>query len=153
MDVSAAVRDLVMAVSPCGDLAPSPRVAVAARMAGGTGVLDLARGGPDALTALRMAASWSTGPIGVRVPEGCAATPGDLPADAVDLVVLGPGSPWQAADLAGRYRVLVEVTSRAEAGDAARAGAHGLVLRGFEGGGRVSELSTFVLLQQLLADE
>ncbi|MGO4430636.1 nitronate monooxygenase, partial [Streptomyces sp. MCAF7] len=39
-----------------------------------------------------------------------------------------------------------------EALDAVRAGAHGLIARGGESGGRVGGLSTFVLLQQLLAE-
>nr|WP_254896628.1 type I polyketide synthase [Amycolatopsis sp. Hca4] len=54
-------------------------------------------------------------------------------------------------DFPGR-RVLAEVTSRAAADRAVAAGAHGLIARGHECGGRVGELSTFVLLQALLAD-
>ncbi|MFC5750023.1 SDR family NAD(P)-dependent oxidoreductase [Actinomadura rugatobispora] len=60
----------------------------------------------------------------------------------------------------GRRRLLIEVVNPEEATEAvrrlgplaaARPG-HGLVARGCEGGGRVGELSTFVLLQRLLGD-
>ncbi|MFG2944625.1 SDR family NAD(P)-dependent oxidoreductase [Streptomyces adustus] len=47
--------------------------------------------------------------------------------------------------------MLVEVTDLEEARAAVRAGAYGLIARGSECGGRVGELSAFVLLQQLLA--
>ena len=48
--------------------------------------------------------------------------------------------------------MIAEVTDLAEARAAAAAGAHGLIARGMESGGRVSALSSFVLLQQLAAD-
>ncbi|MFI1369184.1 SDR family oxidoreductase [Streptomyces griseochromogenes] len=84
---------------------------------------------------------------------GCLLAPGDLgEAGGVDTVLLAADSPLRPGDLGAGHRVLVEVTSREEAIAAARAGAHGLVARGQESGGRVGELSTFVLLQQLLAD-
>ncbi|WP_241996312.1 type I polyketide synthase [Kribbella antiqua] len=71
----------------------------------------------------------------------------ELPAQ-VDAVLLAD---WRGEplDYAGR-RVLVEVTSLEEARQAAAAGADGLLARGHEAGGRVGELSTFVLLQQLV---
>ena len=62
--------------------------------------------------------------------------------------VLLTAPPTEPTDFAGR--VLVEVTSLKEAKLAAAAGADGLLARGHEAGGRVGELSTFVLLQQLL---
>jgi len=49
-------------------------------------------------------------------------------------------------------RVLVEVTDRDEAHRALAHKADGLIARGSEGGGRVGELTTYVLLQQLLTD-
>ncbi|MFI9526196.1 SDR family NAD(P)-dependent oxidoreductase [Micromonospora rosaria] len=149
-------RDLVMVVNPAGTLEPGPRITAAAGAGGGLGILDLAAGDDWALRALRRAASWSPTPIGVRVPAGCLATPDEVDHAAqgrVDLVLLTPDSPWPTAETATRYRVVVEVTDRAEAHAAAAAGAHGLVARGLEGGGRVSDLSSFVLLQQLVADE
>ncbi|MFD0973465.1 beta-ketoacyl synthase N-terminal-like domain-containing protein, partial [Plantactinospora endophytica] len=71
----------------------------------------------------------------------------------LSLVVLPPDGAWSPREVARRHRVLVEVTSRAEARTAAEAGAYGLIARGSEAGGRVGELSSFVLVQQLLTDE
>src|SRR6202011_1324236 len=45
-----------------------------------------------------------------------------------------------------------EVNDLGEAQRAIERGADGLIARGSEGGGRVGELTTYVLLQQLLAD-
>ncbi|WP_432843331.1 SDR family NAD(P)-dependent oxidoreductase [Dactylosporangium sp. CA-092794] len=147
--------NLVIAVNPCGTVEPSPRVVAAAAAGGGIGVLDLAEGDRRALRALERAAAWSGGPIGVRVPAGCTATPADVERAApgrVTLVVLPAGGGWPLREAAERYRVLVEVNSQAQARAAAAAGAHGLIARGSEAGGRTGELSSFVLLQQLLAD-
>jgi acyl transferase domain-containing protein/NAD(P)H-dependent flavin oxidoreductase YrpB (nitropropane dioxygenase family)/acyl carrier protein len=148
-------RDLVMAMSPCGSIEPSPRIAGAARAAGGLGVLDLGQGDDWALSAIELAEPWSAGPIGVRVPGGCGAAIEDVrraAAGAIALVVLAHGSPWRVGEVASRYRVVVEAASLAEARVAAKAGAAGLVLRGLEGGGRVSDLTSFILLQRVLAD-
>jgi 3-oxoacyl-(acyl-carrier-protein) synthase/NAD(P)H-dependent flavin oxidoreductase YrpB (nitropropane dioxygenase family) len=58
---------------------------------------------------------------------------------------------WPDAGHSGAaVRVLAEVTSAAEAEAALKRGAHGLVARGFEAGGRIGELSTFVLVQRLV---
>jgi acyl transferase domain-containing protein/NAD(P)H-dependent flavin oxidoreductase YrpB (nitropropane dioxygenase family) len=156
MPAESTVRDLVIAISPCGTLESSPHVAVQAWRGGGLGVVDLADGDWRALQALAQAASSSAGPVGVRVPAGCAATAADARrcgAGRVGLVVLTGDAPWDVAQAAAWSRVLVEVTSREEARAAAASGAHGLIARGMESGGRVSDLSTFVLLQQLLADD
>ncbi|WP_020575499.1 type I polyketide synthase [Actinopolymorpha alba] len=154
-------RDLVLGVSPCGE--PQARLAAAVSRAGGLGVLDLAGGDRRARRALELTARWAPGAFGVRVRPGCALVPDDLEqalvgtSARVDTVLLGAiveeSSPWDPAALAGHYRVLAEVTSRDEALAAAAAGAHGLVVRGNESGGRVGELSSFVLLQQVLALE
>src|SRR5439155_137297 len=101
---------------------------------------------------LELAAAWAPGGFGVRIATGCAVRPDDLPA-AVDTVVLGRDAPWCAADLAGTRRVLVEVTGPGEARTAAAAGASGLIARGNEAGGPVGELTSFVLLQRLLAGD
>jgi acyl transferase domain-containing protein/NAD(P)H-dependent flavin oxidoreductase YrpB (nitropropane dioxygenase family) len=154
--VESALRDLVMAISPCGALEPSPHVVTEASRGGGTGVLDLADGGPRPLHALAQCASWSPAPIGIRIPAGCTATEAGVQrsaAGAVDLAVLGVDAPWGVTETASWCRVLVEVGSREEARTAAAGGAHGLIARGMESGGRVSDLSTFVLLQQLLEDD
>ncbi|MGW4466825.1 SDR family NAD(P)-dependent oxidoreductase [Micromonospora sp. NPDC004704] len=147
-------RDLVIAISAGSLLEPSPRIATAARHGGGHGVLDLASGDSWTLTGLAQATAGSSEPIGVRVPAGCTATPADVDRAGhgrVDLVVVPLDTPWPLAEVVDRYRVLVEVTSLDDARLAAAAGAHGLIARGMEGGGRVSELSSFVLLQQLAA--
>ncbi|WP_308377878.1 SDR family NAD(P)-dependent oxidoreductase [Streptomyces sp. ISL-98] len=143
-------RDLVVVVSPFEE--PNPGMVAAAQRAGALGLLDLGRDPDRARTAL--AALRGRGPYGVRVPAGCPLTPDELP-DAVDTVLLAEES-WRtgtgewAAD--GRRRLWAEVVSPAEAVAAVAAGAAGLVARGHEAGGRVGELTTFVLLQRLLAD-
>ncbi|MGW2683212.1 SDR family oxidoreductase [Streptomyces sp. NPDC001414] len=140
--------DLIMCVTPFGE--PDHRLATAVCAAGGLGVLDLGRGDRrtrEALARLRRAAP---GPYGVRVGPRCALTPDDLD-EAPDTVVLAADAPWTAGRLTARSRVLAEVTDLAGARTAVEAGAHGLIARGAESGGRVGGLSTFVLLQQLLA--
>ncbi|MEV5822824.1 SDR family NAD(P)-dependent oxidoreductase [Micromonospora haikouensis] len=156
MSTAPHTRDLIMVVNPAGALEPGPRITAAACAGGGLGVLDLAGGDDWSLRALTQAASWSPGPIGVRIPAGCLATPDEVDHAArgrVDLVVVTSDSPWSLAEITPRYRVIVEVTSREEARAAAAGGAHGLIARGLEGGGRVSDLSSFVLLQRLVADD
>jgi acyl transferase domain-containing protein/NAD(P)H-dependent flavin oxidoreductase YrpB (nitropropane dioxygenase family) len=146
-----AAADLVIAVSPGGGRWPSPAIATQARRGGGLGVLDVGVLEPGGVGGRLVTDSLSrgTGPIGVRVSAACALTHADLDrlaGDRVDLVVLTADAPWPLADTARRYRVLVEVTSIAQARAAADAGAHGLIAR-------AGELSSFVLLQQLLAQQ
>ncbi len=155
MSTGRAGYDRVIAISPVSTVAPSPRIVAAAAAGGGTGVLDLAAGDQAATRALRLAASWCTGPFGVRVPAGCGVTVEDIERAGdgrVGLAILEYGGPWAVRAAAERFRVLVEVTCLEEAAAAAAEGAHGLVARGMEAGGRVGELSSFVLLQRLLAD-
>ncbi|WP_396230110.1 hypothetical protein, partial [Frankia sp. CpI1-P] len=148
-------RDLVLGVSPFG--VPDPRLVAALCHAGAWGVLDLGRDPVAALAALHTTARLVTGRFGIRLAHPGLVTPGDLAAfaDRIGLVLLpapppgdGPGRAELAA-LPGARR-LVEVTTVEQARSAATAGAHGLVARGNEAGGRVGELGAFVLLQQLL---
>ncbi|MFG2875641.1 SDR family NAD(P)-dependent oxidoreductase [Streptomyces sp. NPDC048337] len=151
-----AARDLVVAVSPFEE--PHPRIVTAAERAGALGLLDLGR---DAAAARRafaeLARRLGDGRYGVRVPVGCPTGPGELP-PAVNTVLLadptahtaGQVAAWAAA--AGLPRVWAEVTGPAEAAAAVAAGAGALVAKGHEAGGRVGGTTTFVLLQQLLAD-
>ncbi|MFD8339642.1 SDR family NAD(P)-dependent oxidoreductase [Streptomyces solisilvae] len=158
--------DLVIGITPFGE--PDARLAAAVSRAGGLGVLDLGTSGRQALQAWEDIGEWvADGRYGVRVAAGCPLTPSDLP-DAPPIgtptsgssggvpgphtVVLGADSPWPVEAVADRCRVLAEVTDLAEALDAIRAGAHGLIARGSESGGRIGALGTFVLLQRLLAD-
>ncbi|MER5417570.1 SDR family oxidoreductase [Streptomyces virginiae] len=146
------VPDLIIGISPLGE--PDARLVTAVSGAGGLGVLDLGAGERRAREALEWVRRWSPGPFGVRVAGRCQLIPSDLglPADGgPHTVVLGAESSWRVSDTARDYRTLVEVTSLEEALDASRAGAHGLIARGCESGGRVGELSTFVLLQQLVS--
>ncbi|HEV7965903.1 MAG TPA: beta-ketoacyl synthase N-terminal-like domain-containing protein, partial [Actinoplanes sp.] len=145
---------LVIAVTGGEGLEPSPHVLTTAARAGALAVFDLAGGDAWALRSLEQAARRGTG-LGVRVSAECAATPADLArlgGDAVTFVVLTANSPWPVAETVESYEVLVEVTSLTEARDAAAAGATGLIARGMESGGRVSELSAFVLMQQLVTE-
>ncbi|AQA09998.1 type I polyketide synthase [Streptomyces malaysiensis] len=158
--------DLVIGITPFGE--PDARLAAAISRAGGLGVLDLGTSGRQALQAWEDIGEWvADGRYGVRVAAGCPLTPSDLPdappsgtptngssggVPGPHTVVLGVDSPWPVEAVADRCRVLAEVTDLAEALDAIRAGAHGLIARGSESGGRIGALGTFVLLQRLLAD-
>ncbi|HEY3717931.1 MAG TPA: SDR family NAD(P)-dependent oxidoreductase [Jatrophihabitantaceae bacterium] len=138
---------------------PSGRFSVAVTGSGALGVLDLGVGDRHAREELALATRQASGPFGIRIGRGCPVTHADLVAElgdrvsAIGTVVLDSDSPGQVAQWPGEYRVLVEVTSLDEARGAVRGGAHGLIARGNEAGGRVSELSSYVLLQQLLADD
>ncbi|MBW5482424.1 beta-ketoacyl synthase N-terminal-like domain-containing protein, partial [Streptomyces bambusae] len=145
-------RDLVVAVSPFEE--PHAPIVLAAERAGALGLLDLGRDAAAAGRALTELTARLRGPYGVRVPVGCPVGPDGLPPD-VDTVLLADPAlhraprPW-AAD--GGRRVWAEVVSREEAVAAVAAGAAALVAKGHEAGGRVGGTTTFVLLQQLLAD-
>ncbi|MEV5237881.1 SDR family oxidoreductase [Streptomyces cinnamoneus] len=150
------VQTTVIGVSPFGEA--DPRIAAAVRRAGGLGLLDLGGGGGGggrrAREALALARRWTGGDFGVRIAENCALRPEELHdrhAPGPHTVLLAPGV-GRPADWGPGVTVLAEVRSRAEARAAVRAGVAGIVARGSECGGPAGELSTFVLLQQLLAD-
>ncbi|MGX1913305.1 SDR family NAD(P)-dependent oxidoreductase [Streptomyces phaeochromogenes] len=172
--MTSAVRaeDMIIGITPFGE--PEARLAAAVSRAGGLGVLDLGVGDRRAREALASLRRWAPGPFGVRVGARCRIAPGELgpgklgPGEfapgkkngkpgkrdggGLHTVVLGTDSPWQINEVTATYRVLVEVTDLEQALAAVRAGAHGLIARGSESGGRTGELSTFVLLQHLLAE-
>ncbi|MEC3975504.1 SDR family NAD(P)-dependent oxidoreductase [Amycolatopsis sp. H20-H5] len=137
----------VVAVSPLAW--PSARGVAAAARGGGLGVLDLTGTGDAAADELMLLSEWAIPAFGVRVKRLPAGS--ELP-KAADTVLLTEDSPHTAQDFPGR-QVLVEVTSRASAARASDGGAHGLIARGHESGGRAGELSTFVFLQALLAEQ
>ncbi|RKN08433.1 SDR family NAD(P)-dependent oxidoreductase [Streptomyces radicis] len=138
---------MVIGITPFG--VPDARLAAAVSRAGGLGILDLGRGDAAAREALARLRRWAPGSFGVRVGAECAMGRDDVA--GVSTVVLGAGVPW--TDAPASCRVLREVTDLDEAHEARAAGAHGLIARGHECGGRVGALSTFVLLQRLLGDE
>ncbi|MFJ9742146.1 SDR family oxidoreductase [Streptomyces sp. NPDC101166] len=154
-------EDMIIGITPFGE--PDAGLALAVGRAGGLGVLDLGdgdRGAREALDRLRRASPGGEGAgagYGVRVGPRCRLSPADLEADgsrsAPHTIVLADGAPWHVSEVAAHHRVLVEVTDLEGASRAARAGAHGLIARGSECGGRVGDLSTFVLLQQLLSTD
>ncbi|MBK8726036.1 MAG: SDR family NAD(P)-dependent oxidoreductase [Holophagaceae bacterium] len=134
----------VIAISPFQ--VPDAGLVAAAFRAGALGVLDLGREPGPAAAALARLAAHPEGSLGVRVPAGCPLGPADLP-PSIGTVVLEAGqllAPWR-----GR-RVLVQVTTVEQAREAAAAGAAGLIAKGSESGGRVGDLTSFVLLQTLL---
>ncbi|MGH3786766.1 MAG: SDR family NAD(P)-dependent oxidoreductase [Pseudonocardiaceae bacterium] len=139
-------RELVVGITPFAE--PNVGLVVALARAGAVGVLDLGRDPSRARAALAEVCRWWRGGFGVRVPAGCPLSSADLP-EQVDIVVRESDTRWL---MASGQRLFVEVTSTAEAVAAVRAGAYGLIAKGAEAGGRVGTTTTFVLLQQLLAD-
>ncbi|GAA2829245.1 SDR family oxidoreductase [Kitasatospora sp. CM 4170] len=145
--------DLVIGITPFQE--PDAGLAEAVCRAGALGVLDLGTGDRRAREELAALRERAPGRFGVRVGDGCRLGPDDLGSpehSGVDTVVVdSEAGGWDVGRLADGYRVLVEVTDLPAALAAVRSGAHGLVVRGCESGGRVGDLSTFVLLQQVLA--
>jgi len=154
-------RDLVVVVTPFAE--PNAALVAGVERAGGLGVLDLGHDAARARRALADAARWCPATFAVRVGPAAPLLPEDLPAE-VDTVLLadldlvasatGTAGQWDVASAAGptrARRVLVEVTSVAGARAALAAGADGVVARGNEAGGLVGDLTTFTLLQHLLA--
>jgi acyl transferase domain-containing protein/NAD(P)H-dependent flavin oxidoreductase YrpB (nitropropane dioxygenase family)/NADP-dependent 3-hydroxy acid dehydrogenase YdfG len=87
-------------------------------------------------------------PYGIRLSPGIAI---ELPPQVTTIVVAASG-PVSSSDVAAWHgrRVLVEVVTLAEAEAARAAGADGIVAKGCETGGRVGEVESFVLAQQVL---
>jgi acyl transferase domain-containing protein/NAD(P)H-dependent flavin oxidoreductase YrpB (nitropropane dioxygenase family) len=156
MSPNSSVRDLVMGITPFNE--PNADLVVAIERAGYLGVLDLGPDSAPARAALDRVRRRLGQRFGVRVTSGCTLSPADLPPEVdtvlVDLV-LAPDT-WRSGIAGMRrnrtLRVLAEVSCPEEAAAAAEQGADGLVARGFEAAGRIGELSTFVLVQRLLAE-
>ena len=139
----------VLAITPFAE--PSARLAAAAARAGARSVLDLGSDAALATAALDDLVGWWSGPFGVRVGARCPLTPQELP-ESVRTVLLAGDANWSVEQAAtGGRAVLVEVSSADAARVALAAGAGGLVLRGVESGGLVGSVSTFVLLQEVVA--
>ncbi|REE95372.1 type I polyketide synthase [Thermomonospora umbrina] len=142
-------RDRIIGVTPFGR--PVAGLAVAVARAGALGALDLGHDREAALAALELVTRWWDGPFAVRIPAGCPVRPEELPEAARTMLVDAPALHHAQPYMPGR-RLLVEVVDADEAHAAVRLGADGLIARGCEAGGRVGELTTFVLLQRLLGD-
>jgi acyl transferase domain-containing protein/NADP-dependent 3-hydroxy acid dehydrogenase YdfG len=160
-------RDAVMGITPFSE--PNADLAIAVERAGCLGVLDLGSDAGRARRALNVMRRRLKGrPFGVRLSAGCPLGLADLPPEAGTVLVdLAAGDAGLAARTGaasatdsgtgivvpgtGGRRVIAEVTSPEEAQLALRRGADGLLARGFEGGGRIGELSTFMLVQLLAA--
>ncbi|NKZ04522.1 SDR family NAD(P)-dependent oxidoreductase [Actinomadura latina] len=145
----------IIGAAPSGR--PEPHLAVAVARAGGTGVLDLGADRAPALAALADVRRWWTGPFGVRVRPGCGVRAAEIPPAAatvvVDAAALAADGWLDVAGIARGRRLLIEVADPADAAAAVRAGRGltddvGIIARGGEGG----DLTTFILLQRLLAD-
>ncbi|WP_340685565.1 SDR family oxidoreductase [Amycolatopsis coloradensis] len=128
----ATARTRVLGVNPLGR--PDPGLAAAVARGGGLGIVDIG-------------STMDCGfPFGVRIPAGGHVRDEEVRESGAGLVLLAEGAVWRGrADLP----VLAEVTGVEQAVRMLDAGASGLVARGAEAGG--SDLTTFVLLQRLLA--
>ncbi|QXV56301.1 type I polyketide synthase [Amycolatopsis sp. TNS106] len=128
----ATARTRVLGVNPLGR--PDPGLAAAVARGGGLGILPIG--------------SIVDGgfPFGVRIPAGRPVRDEEVRESGAGLVLLAEGAVWRGR--AG-LPVLAEVTGVEQAVRMLDAGASGLVARGAEAGG--SDLTTFVLLQRLLA--
>jgi len=147
----------VFAFAPCDEAGAT--FAAAASRAGALGVLsfDAGRVDPGKIrAAVALIARLTDRPFGVRVPKGldCDGWLADAPAALAAVIGTGEGVGGWPAFVAGVVRrgrrPLAEVTSRDQALAAIAAGAVGVVASGHEAGGGGSELSTFILTQELL---
>ncbi|MFI6446621.1 SDR family oxidoreductase [Kitasatospora sp. NPDC050543] len=147
------LADIVIGITPFHE--PDAGLAEAVCRAGALGVLDLGGGDRRSREELAGLCERAPGRFGIRIGPACRITPEELRAlgpAGPHTLVLAAGMPDRAVGtLSADYRLLVEVTDLEQALAAVRAGAHGLIARGSESGGPVGELSTFVLVQQLLA--
>ena len=142
---------LIIGITPFDE--PAPNLCAALGAAGALGVLDLGSDDRRARAALAELARLATAVFGVRIGPGCPLDPGtvgDLAGDHLAAVVLAHDAPWPIGELPADWMLLAEIVSSEEARQAIADGADGLIARGNEAGGRVGDLSSFVLAQQLL---
>ena len=125
---------------------PNPFIVRNLHRAGALGILDLGRDEASRYRALRRLAEWKVEEFGVRIPEGVTIENESLPQSATVVVVEGNVEFQKYHD----RLVLVQVTSLEEAEIAQSRGAHGLIAKGSESGGRIGEKTSFILLQQLV---
>jgi acyl transferase domain-containing protein/NAD(P)H-dependent flavin oxidoreductase YrpB (nitropropane dioxygenase family) len=138
-----------------------PSVAIAASRAGQIGVVDVSLVGDErsAVTAVETFARLARSRGGVRLdPREVSVVDAVVSAlpPLVDVVILAPADPDVLGGLVERLRargvrLWLEATTMEEARLAAGLGCDGVVAKGHEAGGRISDMTTFVLLQQLRA--
>ncbi|MFE6616431.1 SDR family NAD(P)-dependent oxidoreductase [Amycolatopsis sp. NPDC057786] len=131
----ATARTRVLGVNPLGR--PDPGLAAAVARGGGLGIVDIGT---------TVSTSDYRFPFGVRIPAGDHVRDEEVRESGAGLVLLAEGAVWRGRAC---LPVLAEVTGVEQAVRMLDAGASGLVARGAEAGG--SDLTTFVLLQRLLA--
>jgi acyl transferase domain-containing protein/NAD(P)H-dependent flavin oxidoreductase YrpB (nitropropane dioxygenase family)/NAD(P)-dependent dehydrogenase (short-subunit alcohol dehydrogenase family) len=137
-----------------------PAIAIAGSRADVIGVLDLEYAGdPSAAEKqIRKTFQFTKNDFAIRVNSNAKSwlqailsrTPSQL-----KLIILSSDEPETMGSLVRSFReqgfnVLVETVSMAEATAAETAGAHGIIAKGNEAGGRVGEETTFILLQRFL---
>jgi acyl transferase domain-containing protein/NAD(P)H-dependent flavin oxidoreductase YrpB (nitropropane dioxygenase family)/NAD(P)-dependent dehydrogenase (short-subunit alcohol dehydrogenase family)/acyl carrier protein len=148
----------VLAWSPFG--APDHRVAIAASRAGGIGVVNLewSQDAAAAQSVIEQASSYRVGAFGIKLNVHAPFVEdvlGNLP-DQVRTVIFAAHDPAVLAPYIGalqeqRRTVLLEITDATHATVAQQLGVDGLIAKGYEAGGWVGETTTFMLVQQLLA--
>ncbi|MGQ0716629.1 MAG: nitronate monooxygenase [Pseudonocardiales bacterium] len=139
-----------------------PTIPIAASRAAAIGIVDVSLvGDPQlAVDAVRTLARFGRHRCGVRLDprdEATADAVSSVLRPPVELVVLTPAAPdllRRRVDLlrAAGVELWLEVTAVEEARLAADLGFASVIAKGHEAGGRVGEMTTFVLLQQLLAE-
>jgi acyl transferase domain-containing protein/NAD(P)H-dependent flavin oxidoreductase YrpB (nitropropane dioxygenase family)/NAD(P)-dependent dehydrogenase (short-subunit alcohol dehydrogenase family) len=110
-------------------------------------VLDLGRSVAAAQNALKQLARMGVPVKAVRMPDQAQLSALELPSE-VEVVILGSLS---ALPEWTHKQCVVQVISKDEARQAVQNGAAGIIAKGCESGGRVSETAAFILLQELMS--
>ncbi len=134
---------------------PDARLAASICDAGFLGVLDLGHRSEHAHAALNHLRDKGCERFGIRIGDQCPVAPDDpllATRHGKRIAVLSADHAWSRVDAMHRFRVIAEVRNVQEARVASACGAIGLIARGDEAGGCGSTMSSFILLQALLAD-
>jgi len=154
----------IIVISPSGPrrVFSTPGLAISAARAGATGILDLefVSDGTEIRNAFeKLRSSAKKGRIGVRCRSGhlpAASTFGNVAASSSVMVITAGLDSFDLKKLkqdiatakSAGFEVIVETVSVKEALEAEKAGAHAIIAKGHESGGRVGDTTTFVLVQQ-----
>ncbi|MTW04779.1 type I polyketide synthase, partial [Pseudoduganella ginsengisoli] len=139
------ILNSVLIVSPFET--PDARLVADAMRAGAFAFLDIGRDWPQARAAITRVQAAAPGSFGLRIPEGVRVDETALAPLRERVKVLMHAAPAAFQPLSGFFHV-VQVVSLEEALEAQRLGAHGLILKGAESGGRIGAFNSFILLQQ-----